>query len=72
MPNAVLRKGIARFLKHLEGTYQLCWESKSGASILRRNKLLMHYAAVSLPWEVDPGVGGHHARGAVQGESIEI
>ena len=46
MPNAVLRKGIARayrFLKHLSwGTYQLSWESKSGASIFSRNKLLIN------------------------------
>ena len=24
------------------------------------------------PWEVDPAVRGHHERGAVQGESIEL
>ena len=31
-----------------------------------------HHAAVPFPWDVDPAVGNHHERGAVQGESIEL
>ena len=31
-----------------------------------------HHAAVPFPWEVDPAVRGHHERGALQGESVEL
>ena len=36
---------------------------------------MSHFAILTeriLPWEVDPAVSGHHERGAVQSESVEL